>query len=214
MKLTEETIKEYEGLVRTVAINKHREFPMVARDDIEQELWMWFITHPQKTKEWGEMESKKESTRLFVRSLNNHANRYCQHEKARSVGYEMVDLTFYQRSVIEQLLPSVISGDWNQPVYFDITSDRHSQAPSEGGNLMAMQADISKAFDRLPEAQQNVLYQWHLNNRNSKDLAKAMNANEKTARMRVTRALDAIIGKLGGASPYYERDYKKIPKDA
>jgi DNA-directed RNA polymerase specialized sigma24 family protein len=213
MKLTEETIKEYEGLVRTVAINKHREFPMVARDDIEQELWMWFITHPQKTKEWGEMESKKESTRLFVRSLNNHANRYCQHEKARSVGYEMVDLTFYQRSVIEQLLPSVISGDWNQPVYFDITSDRHSQAPSEGGNLMAMQADISKAFDRLPEAQQNVLYQWHLNNRNSKDLAKAMNANEKTARMRVTRALDAIIGKLGGASPYYERDYKKIPKD-
>jgi DNA-directed RNA polymerase specialized sigma24 family protein len=66
----------------------------------------------------------------------------------------------------------------------------------------------------LSEQQQNVLYQWHLYNRNSKDLAKIMNANEKTARMRVTRAIDAIIAKLGGSAPYYERDYKNPPKDA
>jgi DNA-directed RNA polymerase specialized sigma24 family protein len=66
----------------------------------------------------------------------------------------------------------------------------------------------------LPEAQQNVLYMWHLHNRNSKDLAKVMKANEKTARMRVTRAIDAIIGKLGGTAPYREKDYKKTPKDA
>lgn len=212
MKLTEEIVKEYSSLVKTVAVNKHREFPMVATEDIEQELWIWFLKHPLKTKEWGEMESKKDATRLFVRSLNNAASRYCQYEKARSVGYEMVDLTFYQRSVVEQLLPSVLSGDWNQPVYFDMTSDRHTQAPNEGGNLMAMQADISRAFEMLPESQQNVLYQWHLHNRNSKDLAKAMNANEKTARMRVTRAIDAIINKLGGRMPYIESDYKK-PKE-
>jgi DNA-directed RNA polymerase specialized sigma24 family protein len=213
MKLTEETIKEYESLVKTVAYSKHRDFPMVAKEDIEQELWMWFITHPQKTKEWGEMD-KKEGTRLFVRSLNNHASRYCQHEKARSAGYEMVDLTFYQRSVVEQLLPSVLSGDWNQPIYFDVTSDRHTQAPNEGGNLMAMQADISRAFEMIPESQQNILYQWHLYNRNSKDLAKVMNANEKTARMRVTRAIDAIINKLGGPSPRYESDYPKVKEEA
>jgi DNA-directed RNA polymerase specialized sigma24 family protein len=212
MKITEEIIKEYESLVRTVAYSKHRDFPMVPKEDIEQELWMWFVTHPVKTKEWGEMD-KKEGTRLFVRSLNNHANRYCQYEKARSVGYEMVDLTFYQRSVVEQLLPSVISGDWNQPVYFDVTSDRHTQAPNEGGNLMAMQADISRAFEMLPEAQQNVLYQWHFHNRNSKDLAIKLSINEKTARMRVTRAIDAIINKLGGHMPRHESDYKSSRND-
>jgi DNA-directed RNA polymerase specialized sigma24 family protein len=94
-----------------------------------------------------------------------------------------------------------------------MTSDRHTQAPNEGGGLMAMQADISKAFEMLPEAQQNVLYQWHLHNRNSKDLAKVMNANEKTARMRVTRAIDAIINKLGGRMPFYESDFKKPHED-
>ena len=212
MKITEEIVKEYESLVKTVAYSKHRDFPMVAKEDIEQELWMWFVTHPVKTKEWGEMD-KKEGTRLFVRSLNNHASRYCQHEKARSVGYEMVDLTFYQRSVVEQLLPSVISGDWNQPIYFDVTSDRHTQAPNEGGNLMAMQADISRAFEMIPEAQQNVLYMWHLHNRNSKDLAHKLSVNEKTARMRVTRAIDAIINKLGGHMPRYESDYKSSRND-
>lgn len=206
MKLTEETINEYRSLVKTVAASKHKEFPMVATDDIEQELWMWFITHPAKTKEWGELESKKDSTKLFTRSLNNHANRFCQYEKARSVGYEVVDLTFYQRSVVEQLLPSVLSGDWSQPIYFDMTSDRHTQAPNEGGNLMAMQADISRAFEHISETHQNVLLQWYLHNRNSKDLAKIFQTNEKTARMRVTRAIDAIIKKLGGHSFYLESD--------
>ncbi len=58
MKITDEIIQEYSSLVRTVAINKHREFPMVAKEDIEQELWIWFLKHPLKTKEWGDMESK------------------------------------------------------------------------------------------------------------------------------------------------------------
>lgn len=206
MKLTEETINEYRSLVKTVAAGKHKEFPMVAMDDIEQELWMWFITHPAKTKEWEEMESKKDSTKLFTRSLNNHANRFCQYEKARSIGYEVVDLTFYQRNVVEQLLPSVLSGDWSQPIYFDMTSDRHTQAPNEGGSLMAMQADISSAFEKIAESHQNTLLQWYLHNRNSKDLAKIFQTNEKTARMRVTRAIDAIIKKLGGHSFYTEND--------
>jgi DNA-directed RNA polymerase specialized sigma24 family protein len=210
MSLTEQTIKEYNSLVKTVAASKHKEFPMVSADDIEQELWVWFLKHPNKTSEWGQMESKKDATRLFTRSLNNAANRYCQYEKARSVGYEMVDLTFYQRNVVEQLLPSVLSNDWSQPIYFDMTSDRHTQAPNEGGNLMAMQADISRAFELISETHQNVLLNWYLHNRNSKDLAKLFQTNEKTARMRVTRAIDAIIKKLGGQAPYFEKDYKKI----
>ena len=152
------------------------------------------------------MESKKDSTKLFTRSLNNHANRFCQYEKARSIGYEVVDLTFYQRNVVEQLLPSVLSGDWSQPIYFDMTSDRHTQAPNEGGSLMAMQADISSAFEKIAESHQNTLLQWYLHNRNSKDLAKIFQTNEKTARMRVTRAIDAIIKKLGGHSFYTESD--------
>ena len=213
MKITEETIKEYEGLVRTVAINKHREFPMIAREDIEQELWMWFITHPLKTKEWEAMESKKESTRLFVRSLNNHANRYCQYEKARSVGYEMVDLTFYQRSVVEQLLPSVISGDWNQPVYFDVTSDRHTQAPNEGGNLMAMMIEIDFGFWKLSKDDRKLLFLRYGEAMHFDEIAKEMElGSEDTARMRNKRAIKKLIHRIGGFKPYRDEDVE--PQDS
>lgn len=210
MALTEALISEYKDLVRIVAGNKHKIYPMVPRDDIEQELWMWFIKHPNKTIEWRQLDIK-ESTRLFVRSLHNAASRFCQYEKARSVGYEVADVAFYQRVVVEELLPSVLNNDWSQEVSFDINSDRRTVAPNEGGNLMAMQADISRAFDMLKEHHQNVLIQWNLSGKNSKELATIIQApNEKAARMKVTRAIDALIDHLGGHKPYYESDYKSI----
>lgn len=183
---------------------------MVSRDDIEQELWMWFITHPHKTFEWRQLDIK-ESTKLFTRSLHNAASRYCQNEKARSVGYEVSDVAYYQRAVVEELLPSVLLGDWSQEVTFDINSERAAKAPNEGGNLMAMQADISRAFERLKEHHQNILIQWNTVGKNSKDLAAVLGSpSEKAARMRVTRAIDALIQNLGGHKPYYESDYKSI----
>lgn len=210
MAITEALISEYKDLVRIISATKHKEYPMVSRDDIEQELWMWFITHPNKTSEWRQLDIK-ESTKLFTRSLHNAASRYCQHEKARSVGYEISDIAYYQRAVIEELLPSVLSGDWSQEITFDINSERASKAPNEGGNLMAMQADISRAFEGLKENHQNILIQWNMVGKNSKDLATVLgSSNEKAARMRVTRAIDALIQNLGGHKPYYEFDYKNI----
>jgi len=210
MAITEALISEYNDLVRIVASTKHKEYPMVPRDDIEQELWVWFLKHPNKTTEWRQLDIK-ESTKLFTRSLHNAASRFCQYEKARSVGYEISDVSYYQRAVVEELLPSVLNNDWSQEITFDMNSDRKTLAPNEGGNLMAMQADISRAFDMLNERHQNVLIQWNISGKNSKELAVAIgSASEKAARMRVTRAIDALIQNLGGPRPYYEADYKNV----
>lgn len=210
MAITEALISEYSDLVRIIASTKHKEYPMVPRDDIEQELWIWFLKHPHKTSEWRALDIK-ESTKLFTRSLHNAASRFCQYEKARSVGYEITDVFFYQRQVVEELLPSVLNNDWTQEITFDMNSDRKALAPNEGGNLMAMQSDISRAFDMLKEHHQNILIQWNLSGKNSKELAIVLKApNEKAARMRVTRAIDALIQNLGGHKPYYEADYKAV----
>jgi DNA-directed RNA polymerase specialized sigma subunit len=69
----------------------------------------------------------------------------------------------------------------------------------------------------LKEDQQNVLYLWYESGKDSKSLAKLINLpNEKTARMRVTRAIDAIIKKLGGYAPFRDSDYSvsKTQKEA
>jgi RNA polymerase sigma factor (sigma-70 family) len=204
-------LTEYKDLVRVVASIKHKEYPMVQLDDITQELWLWFVEHPNKVKEWYNLEDQKVSIKLFARALHNAASKYCQYEKARTSGYEISDIFYYKRDIVEELLPGVISGNLIEPENInDLNSGRAAKTPSEGNNLLAMQVDISSAYGRIKPEQQNILKQWYLSNRNSKDLAKELGTNEKTARMRVLRAIDAIIKKLGGPAPYGDRDYRDI----
>lgn len=203
-------VQEYKDLVRIVAGIKHKEYPMVQTDDITQELWLWFAEHPNKVKEWHSLEDQKVAVKLFARALHNAASKYCQYEKARTSGYEISDVFYYKRDIVEELLPGVISGNLVEPENInDLNSGRAAKTPSEGNNLLAMQVDISMAFNKIKPEQQDILKQWYFSNRNSKDLAKELNTNEKTARMRVLRAIDAIIRKLGGPTPYGDRDYRE-----
>jgi RNA polymerase sigma factor (sigma-70 family) len=202
-------ITEYNDLVKNVSYSKHKDYPMVPREDIIQELWLWFLEHPNKVEEWSKMDDQKLATKLVNRSLHNRAHDFCQKEKARTVGYELTDLSYYHRDVVEELLPSILTDDWSQPVFSDVNGDRKTFAPSEGGNLMAMQADVSYAFERISPHHQEILLQWYLNGRNSKDLGVALGLTDKNARMKVTRAIDAIIKKLGNRAPRPDKDYKK-----
>ena len=202
-------ITEYNALVKNVSYSKHKDYPMVPQEDIIQELWLWFLEHPNKVDEWSKMDDQKLATKFVNRSLHNRAHDFCQKEKARTVGYELADLSYYHRDVVEELLPSILSDDWSQPVFSDVNGDRKTFAPSEGGNLMAMQADVSYAFERISPHHQEILLQWYLNGRNSKDLGVALGLTDKNARMKVTRAIDAIIKKLGGRIPRPDKDYKK-----
>jgi DNA-directed RNA polymerase specialized sigma24 family protein len=211
-------VTEYESLVNSVSYAKSKEYPMVSIQDITQECWLWFVEHPRKTEEWHALENQKDSVRLFASELHNATSKYCQYQKARTSGYEITDLFYYKRDIVEELLPSVLSGEFTQPENInDVNSDRSNRTPSEGGNLLAMQADISRAFEKLKEDQQNVLYLWYESGKDSKSLAKLINLpNEKAARMRVTRAIDAIIKKLGGYAPFRDSDYSvsKTQKEA
>jgi hypothetical protein len=49
---------------------------MLERDDIAQELWVWFVTHP-KYKEWSTYE-QKDKDNLIAKSLRNAALKYCE----------------------------------------------------------------------------------------------------------------------------------------
>lgn len=201
-------IAEYNDLVKNVSYSKHKDYPMVPKEDIIQELWLWFLEHPNKVEEWFKMDDQKLTTKFINRSLHNRAHDFCQKEKARTVGYELADLSYYHRDVVEELLPSIISDDWTQPVFSDVNGDRKTFAPSEGGSLMTMQADVSAAFKKVAPQHQEILLQWYVNNRNSKDLGKFLGLSSENARMKVTRAIDAIIKKLGGRAPKYDNDFK------
>ncbi len=49
-------ITEYESVVANIASEYHKKYPMVETQDISQILWMWFVTHSSKYKEWSDLE--------------------------------------------------------------------------------------------------------------------------------------------------------------
>ena len=197
---------KYDNMVSAIAYEFSRKFHMCDTDDIRQELWVWFLEHPNKVKVWEELEGKQ-STKLVARSLRNAAKDYCQREKARSAGYKVDDNYYYDREVVEILLPAVLRKDLNAPAMTELGFTKAKKVASEGGNWFAMMADIERALVRLTQEQLTIVYLRFGDGCDNASLATELAISEDAARMRVNRAVNNLLNFLGGSRPRKEWDY-------
>lgn len=197
---------EYENMVNAIAYEYSRKFHMCDVQDIRQELWVWFLTHPNKVATWN-LKDAKDSDKLIARSLRNAAKDYCQREKARAVGYKVEDNYYYDREVVELLLPSVLRRDLNAPAMTELGFTKAKKVASEGGNWFAMMGDIDRSLSRLTQEQLTIIYLRFGDGCDNVTLAKELAITEDAARMRVNRAVNNLINFLGGSRPRKERDY-------
>ena len=198
--------EHYEGMVGAIAYEFSRKFHMCDADDIRQELWIWFLEHPNKVKTWEELEGKQ-SVKLIARSLRNAAKDYCQREKARAVGYKVEDNYYYDREVVELLLPAVLRKDLVAPAMTELGFTKAKKVASEGGNWFAMMADIDRSLSRLTQEQLSIIYLRFGDGCDNASLATELAITEDAARMRVNRAINNLLNFLGGTRPRKERDY-------
>lgn len=206
-------LEQYSDMVAKIASEYARKFKMTEAEDIRQELWVWFLEHPNKTLSWSKMDVK-EGTKLFARSLRNAALDYCQKQKAKTAGYDPSDNYYYQAELVESLLPAVLSGAWQQEGFMDIASDvKAPRTPAEGGNWMAFLADVSFGYETLPEHHQNVLRLRFQDGLIGSDLGDKLDTTNDAARMRVNRAVRALINKIGGPRPRKEGDEEPTEPD-
>jgi RNA polymerase sigma factor (sigma-70 family) len=199
-------IETYSGVVGAIAYEYSRKYHMCDTDDIRQELWIWFLEHPNKVKTWEQLEGKQ-SIKLIARSLRNAAKDYCQKEKARAVGYKVEDNYYYDREIVEALLPAVLRGDRTAPAMSDLGFTNSKKVASEGGNWFAMMADIERALARLTHEQLSIMYLRFGDGCDNATLAKELDISEDASRMRVNRAVNNLLNFLGGQRPRRERDY-------
>jgi DNA-directed RNA polymerase specialized sigma24 family protein len=164
------------------------------------------LEHPNKVKTWEELDGKQ-SIKLIARSLRNAAKDYCQKEKARAVGYKVEDNYYYDREIVEVLLPAVLRGDRIAPAMADLGFTNSKKVASEGGNWFAMMADIERGLARLTHEQLTIIYLRFGDGCDNVTLAKELSVSEDAARMRVNRAVNNLLNFLGGQRPRRERDY-------
>lgn len=220
---TNEIAEEYQSLVSLIAKQFQKRYRMVERDDIEQSMWLWFATHPNKIREWSKLDDQKQATKLFARSLRNAANDFCQKEKAAQEGYSFDDNFFYTKNLVENILPYMIKSESDEDIDLEATLDLVMQdlgltqgggsAAAEHGNYLAFFADIKSAFYKLPEEKQNVLRLRYTDDLTYTQLADIINQSSNTARMKTERALNHLIRILGGSKPYQENDVVKVEQD-
>ena len=206
--MTDAWVDEYELLVSTLASEYYRKYPVTEAEDIRQVLWVWFLTHPVKYTEWSKLPPK-DKERLIARSLRNAALKYCEQEKAKKIGYDISDLYYYDSTVIEAFLPSIIGNTYEIPSKIKDLNFKFGKSGevTDGNNWLVLRSDIEKAFNRLAEAKQNILrikfsaenYEWN-------DLGKELNTSADGARMKVNRALSSLVKILGGWRTYNEPD--------
>lgn len=199
-------IERYDNLVSHIAYEFARKYHMVEADDIRQELWVWFLEHPNKVTVWEKLDGKQ-ATKLIARSLRNAAKDYCQKEKARFAGYRVEDNYYYDRQVLELLLPAVLRGDTTAPAMTELGFTASKKVLSEGGNWFAMTADIDRALQKLKPEQMTIVYLRFGDGCDNTTLAGELGVSEDAARMRVNRAINNLLNILGGSKPRREKDY-------
>jgi DNA-directed RNA polymerase specialized sigma24 family protein len=175
-------------------------------EDIKQNLYEWFLTHPNKLNEW-ESIGNRDAKNLIYRSLRNHALDYCQYWKARALGYEVEDLFFYTPEMVETLLPAVLLQSVEVLPQLNLGQTGKSTLISESGNGAVMLAEIAKVCVGLSEEDRQALHLRFALGYEYPEIVKVLELNtEDAARQRVRRAVKRIINKLGGYKPYKDED--------
>jgi hypothetical protein len=183
--------------------------------DIQQVLWLWFLTHSRKYAEWSKLEPK-DKDKLIAKSLRNAALKFCEKEKAKTVGYELMDVYYYDGTVIEAFLPSIISETYEMPAKIkDLNFKFNKSEPSnDGNNWLVLRSDIAAAYYQLSEAKQNILrIKFSTENSDWTEIGKELKTTPDGARMKVQRAINSLIRNLGGWRPFTDNDSPVVEED-
>lgn len=209
LQITDEVYEDYRPLVKLISYQLKRQFQKVDVQDIEQELWLWFMKHPNKLAEWLEMP-KKDQTHLIAFSLRNAGRSFCIKENAAILGINPNDIFFYSKVLIKRLLPSALGADSEQLRKFSSAEIKAMKAPSESGDWMAYHADIQKAFASLSEEDQLLVKTYYIDDKDTKTLHAEAGGDRKTSKataMAANRALNRMVKYLGGKAPFLDIDH-------
>jgi len=202
-------IERWDYIVVAVATEYHKKFPICEVEDIKQSLYQWFTEHPNKLDTW-EAIGEKDAKNLIYRSLRNQALDYCQRWKAKSVGYDVSDLYYYEPALVEVLLPAVLAGNFHIAPKLNLSGVTRPTPPAEGGNIQVMLLEVDSAYWKLSKEDRKLLFFRHAESMDFKEIANYLSlGTEDAARMRHKRAIRRLVNKLGGSKPYQDYDLDK-----
>lgn len=194
--MTPEEIEEVQPLVSGVGITLARMYQMLERADLEQECWVWAITHPKKFREylaeaeWGKMR----------RAMTNSARRWAEGERAAASGYSPDDVYWYSITELGVLLGAALDPYGAQVGRQDDEPARGGD-PAVAGNWTALLTDVRIAYDALSTEDRTLLAIRHRDGLLDREIAQSYGVTTSTVDRWLKRALRRLQDQLGGPRP-------------
>ena len=192
-----------------ILVSRYRGY--VEYQDVQQELYLWLFKNYDKAERWRAEHGEAHAERMVVKALRNCGERYCRSEKSEKDGYSTDDEFFYSIPMVADLLQLYFDPDWMMPGGLELTTTSDGKPASEGGNLIAMVADVGRAYEALPAPDRALLEEVY--DRPSHDVGNAIavlalhwEITQTAANSRIRRVVGRLRAKLGGPSPYRELD--------
>ncbi len=178
----------------------------VSHEDVRSELTIWLATHYDRARRWREEHSEKHAERTLIRALRNAGEKYCRNEKAQVEGYSTEDEFFYSIPMVADLIQLYFDDEWMIPTGLELTKTTGGKPAAEGGNLMAMVADVGRAYEALPKPDRDLLEEVYGGHRPVSDAiankALLWGCSHSAANSRIRRVVGRLRANLGGPSPY------------
>ena len=179
----------------------------VQHDDLVQHVMEWAWKRNDKVAEYlmrdDETERRKGVGALSV-LFRRSAERYARKEKAAKLGYETGDEFFYSPNLVERLisiLPYGVDGA-GQALNPDGGAGRKTTLPNEGGNILAMVADIESALKYLEPRLSYILEARYAQGETLQVIADTLELSVQRVDQLSRKAMKELIEFLGGESPY------------
>lgn len=192
---------EYRDMVQQIATQVKRQFHMVERDDIVQELWLWLAEHTERVEEYA--SRGKHGERQLATALRRAGRAFAIKEKAAIVGYDLDDLYWYSTAQLRELLPLVMDRSLWVETGVPAETGRVSSTsdPAHGNNRLAILCDIRASLETCSERDKLLLWTHFGLGMEEDEHALTLGITTETLRKRVTRALQRLQRALGGPRP-------------
>ena len=176
-------------------------------EDIQQECYLWLLTHYDRADKWRNTYSEKHAERTLTKALRNAGERYCRKERAEASGGSVEEEFFYSIPMIADLLTLALDPEWMDVRGIDYSEPKvRVGTPEEGGNLVVMVADVGRAYNGLPEADRALLSRVYGPGEDPTlaiaQLSIEWDCSQSAAYNRIRRVVGRVRAALGGPSPW------------
>lgn len=175
-------------------------------DDLQQEAYLYMLENKAKVLEW--VEYGRQGLNLLGHALYQHLHQVTMRERYLKDGTKPEDYYQYRREVIIELLAEMFD---DEPMAVPSTSDlnaviRAPKQPSEGGDRMAMLADMQYAYSRISDYDKAVLADRYKDGGLPVEaMAATRDLPARTMQSHIDRALRAMAKQVGGEPPRTRR---------